>query len=241
MYPLETKIQSWRKEMQAAGIGPGERRDELESHLREGFEERVRAGMTDEAAFASAAGCLGQAPALKREYDLALTWQKHLWWFARQPIEFFPTNLRFTAWCSVLIAVVLIGVALQSSLELLGLGRSSKAGGQAILDASLTSIFFGLVSRYVFNASLSYLRRPAFPSALQLAATWVTIFWWAGSLLTANYLIYANRGNPIPVFWPLITSAIFIAVAAVMFRHWKRSLLAQTEADLIAAASPSLR
>lgn len=237
---LEAHLATWRQAMQAAGIGPGERRDELESHLRDGFEQRVSAGMSEEAAFAAAVERLGQGPALKREYDSAVSWRKRLWQFARRPIDPFPTNLRFTAWCSLSLVPMLIVSALQSAVEFIGLVRSGKAGGQPFLVEGLATLFCALVAVHVLHVSLRYLRRPAFSSALQLAGFWMTIFWNAGASLTVAYLTDVNRGIPIGARWTMVTIAASGTVAVLIFRRWKRCLRAKAEAALIADVSPSL-
>lgn len=69
MFNLETEILRWRETMQAAGIGPGEMRDELESHVRDKFADLVRAGRSEVEAFQMAAAAVGEGDALLREFS----------------------------------------------------------------------------------------------------------------------------------------------------------------------------
>jgi len=68
MLDLEQAIAEWRQRMTAGGIRPPETLDELENHLREDVERRVRAGASEADAFDSAVLTLGDAAALKKEY-----------------------------------------------------------------------------------------------------------------------------------------------------------------------------
>jgi hypothetical protein len=69
MFELERAISSWRREMQCRGIKGGETLDELESHLREDLDERVRSGMEIQRAFDAARTDIGQSESLGLEFD----------------------------------------------------------------------------------------------------------------------------------------------------------------------------
>ncbi|MDB6122600.1 MAG: hypothetical protein JWQ71_1593 [Pedosphaera sp.] len=69
MFNLEQAIVAWRQQMSAGGIKTPEPLDELESHLREDIEEQLRSGITAQQAFASAVQRIGQASALKLEFE----------------------------------------------------------------------------------------------------------------------------------------------------------------------------
>ena len=71
MFNLEKAIEEWRRRMMAGGITEREVLDELESHLRDDTEQRVRQGMSDEAAFKGAVEALGHARALQQEFTRA--------------------------------------------------------------------------------------------------------------------------------------------------------------------------
>jgi hypothetical protein len=68
MFELERAISEWRHEMQCRGIRAAEKLDELESHLRDDFEEQVRSGMEIQQAFDSARVSIGQSDPLGREF-----------------------------------------------------------------------------------------------------------------------------------------------------------------------------
>jgi hypothetical protein len=68
MPELEERIVAWRRQMLAAGIEAPMALDELESHLREGVEQRMRSGLTASQAFEAAVHQLGTPQALKIEF-----------------------------------------------------------------------------------------------------------------------------------------------------------------------------
>jgi hypothetical protein len=69
MHNLEQLIKDWRQQMLAAGINSSRTLDELESHLREEVEDRMRAGLHEREAFIIAARRIGQPESLKDEFD----------------------------------------------------------------------------------------------------------------------------------------------------------------------------
>jgi hypothetical protein len=71
MFDLEKSIAAWRQQMQAAGIRSLSKLDELESHLREHFHLRVKAGLNQERALEQAIATIGHAQPLRAEFDLA--------------------------------------------------------------------------------------------------------------------------------------------------------------------------
>ena len=68
MFNLEEKISEWRKQMLAAGIQTPVPLEELESHLREDVEQRIRSGASAQASFAMAVLQIGQANQLTNEF-----------------------------------------------------------------------------------------------------------------------------------------------------------------------------
>jgi hypothetical protein len=68
MFNLEQSIGEWRRQMVAGGIKSPEVLDELESHLREDVEQRVRSGANAARAFAEAIGQIGPVDKLKLEF-----------------------------------------------------------------------------------------------------------------------------------------------------------------------------
>jgi hypothetical protein len=69
MPDLESQIARWRSEMMAGGIKAPALLDELENHLRDDTDAQVAAGMGEQDAFATSAARIGQAAALKKEFD----------------------------------------------------------------------------------------------------------------------------------------------------------------------------
>jgi len=68
MPELETRIAAWRQQMLAAGIQSPVPLDELESHLREDIERRMKSGLGIQQAFEAAARRLGDHKLLKKEF-----------------------------------------------------------------------------------------------------------------------------------------------------------------------------
>ena len=81
MFDLDRAIAGWRRQMSAAGLASSESLDELESHLRDDVEMRMRSGLTAEQAFAAAVHEIGSAKSLKCEFEknLAKNWYKYEW------------------------------------------------------------------------------------------------------------------------------------------------------------------
>src|ERR1035437_1197283 len=68
MFDLEQAIAEWRKQMLTAGIKAPVPLEELEIHLREDIAQQKQSGLGAQPAFGIAAGKIGYAPELKREF-----------------------------------------------------------------------------------------------------------------------------------------------------------------------------
>jgi hypothetical protein len=81
MFDLDRAIAGWRRQMSAAGLESFESLDELESHLRDDVEMRMRSGLTAEQAFTAAVREIGSAKSLKGEFEKNLAQDpfKHEW------------------------------------------------------------------------------------------------------------------------------------------------------------------
>lgn len=69
MFNLDQAIFEWRRKMISAGIKSSDVLDELEGHLREDIERRVRAGADASRVFEVAVARFGEPCALKMEFD----------------------------------------------------------------------------------------------------------------------------------------------------------------------------
>jgi hypothetical protein len=69
MRNFEPDIADWRRQLFTTGIKDAEVLDELENHLREDIERRIRAGGDARRAFQLAAARFGEPHALKVEFD----------------------------------------------------------------------------------------------------------------------------------------------------------------------------
>ncbi|MBI3878929.1 MAG: hypothetical protein HY301_02560 [Verrucomicrobia bacterium] len=80
MPDLEKQIADWRRQMLAAGIRTPVPLEELESHLREDVERRMKSGASAREAFDAAVQRIGQAHALEAEFakvGVALSDREH--------------------------------------------------------------------------------------------------------------------------------------------------------------------
>ena len=71
MFDLEKSIAEWRGQMLAAGIKTPVPLEELENHLREDVEERVRSGATAQQAFDTTVRQIGRGEMLQPEFARA--------------------------------------------------------------------------------------------------------------------------------------------------------------------------
>jgi hypothetical protein len=71
MFNLEIAIAEWRQQMLVAGIKTPVPLEELESHLREEIGQQLKSGVNEQMAFEIAAQQIGQASALKKEFNKA--------------------------------------------------------------------------------------------------------------------------------------------------------------------------
>src|SRR5687768_13036549 len=69
MFNLDQAIAEWRRQMAVAGVKDPETLDELESHLRDDVERQLRSGLSERQAFEEAVRRIGQAAALKGEFE----------------------------------------------------------------------------------------------------------------------------------------------------------------------------
>ncbi len=221
MYPLETRIQSWREEMSAAGIGPGPVRDELESHLRETVEELVRSGESEPKAFAMAMARLGSGAQLRSECDAAISPVKRIW----RAVVFFPTNLCFAAWCALGLGAYLSLTILRLTIEIAGSYPQRVLTTSQVIVISLITLLIGWLAAYVIRASLSYLRKPSFPMARALAVSWTVTFWMFGTSAGSSVFGPASSIQPYPALWTVLFSAACFIVARFVYEHWKRHLV----------------
>src|SRR6266446_3241807 len=73
MFNLDHAIADWRRQMLAAGIKSPEILDELESHLRDDFDQQLQSALTEHQAFAAAVRRIGQASVLGPEFSKLAT------------------------------------------------------------------------------------------------------------------------------------------------------------------------
>lgn len=223
---LETRFAAWRQSMQAGGIGPGEKRDELESHLRDGFEERVRAGMTEEAAFAAAAEKLGQPAVIQQEFKSALTWRTRLSRLFTEPVGVFPADLTVCARFALPVGIYIIGLAFLAAYQLNSQIDSLAAAGQYDLHELtidlLAPALVALIGLQLVLPAVGYLRTRSISHATRLASTWTFIFWIFGNGLVSNAVPFIPGSSSILYGLGLLLSLI---AGYLVERTWAKRLL----------------
>jgi hypothetical protein len=76
MFDLEQSIADWRGKMLAAGIKSPVPLEELEIHLREEIEQRIKSGLNEQKALETAVQTIGKANMLKNEFKKAAVGEK---------------------------------------------------------------------------------------------------------------------------------------------------------------------
>jgi hypothetical protein len=69
MFNLEQQVKGWRTKMMSAGLQSTDLLDELESHLREEFDQQRTAGLAENEAFATAIAKIGNGNLVGNEYQ----------------------------------------------------------------------------------------------------------------------------------------------------------------------------
>jgi hypothetical protein len=102
MFDLENSIANWRKQMLAAGIQSPVPLEELEIHLREEIERRIKSELNEQNAFEIAVQKIGDTNMLKDEFKKVETenWNRPLAWSAWVlfVISFFLPAHAFGGW-----------------------------------------------------------------------------------------------------------------------------------------------
>jgi hypothetical protein len=232
MSKLDERIAAWRKEMTAAGIGAGPLRDELECHLRDGFDARVSSGLDPETAFTEAAARLGAPKNLRQEYDAAVSRWTRVKRFLGRRVELFPTDMRLCAWAAIPAGTSGIYFAiLNLYVNRIFFTRETLAAGH-YAGAVRLGLEYGLVafiSVMSFRAAILYLRRPAYGPARSLVLFWVSSAWFIGTFILQGMEALSrsdlsSKGRLIMnslSMWPLVLT---IAVALVSYYDWTKRL-----------------
>jgi hypothetical protein len=119
MFSLEQSITAWRKQMLAGGIKAPVPLDELEGHLREEVDRRVREGIQTQLAFEEAVLKMGAAGELKAEFSRGWRWRDLL------EIELVDKK-RGAQWLPTICLVTANAVFLAFSVMVIGsLGKTS--------------------------------------------------------------------------------------------------------------------
>lgn len=182
MFNLEQSIAEWRKQMLAAGIKTPVLLDELESHLREEIERRMKLGANAQLAFEMTVSQLGHGAELKAEFAKG--------WCLRDilGIELVKKESELK-WMPVLLMVALtFGLLSFSSMVLLKMGAFSEATSLE----RMSSLVAVVVSYLLFSVGvLGYKFFPVIPNkhvrgAISACCAVVVSFWLMIFLVRVN-------------------------------------------------------
>lgn len=231
MFNLEQAIARWRETMQAAGIGPGEVRDELESHLRDAFEAQRRLGQEPETAFTAATARLGAARELGTEFQHKLgRWGRAKRLLGRR-VELLPTDLRWQARATIPVGLLLVAGGIQT----LYVNRISLDWDRIRQGDVFIPVFSALVFLAAFSglrAALSYRRQPSAAAGKQLARFWSAILWlvsYVGLMIlrayaSGSYATVNGRFQPILRNLPGWAAITLTLTMLVLYLDWHRRI-----------------
>jgi hypothetical protein len=212
--------------MQAAGIGPGPVRDELESHLRDKFAELARTGMSEDAAFRLAADSLGQGTVLRGEFEILKPWWRRLLELVHHPIRTFPNDHVFVAKCGICLGLIIASAIFGGGLLILSATPVDRRIATA-LGLSWGLCFAMTPAVCAIWSGASYLHHRSLSSARVLAGSCIVLCWLC--LLAATPVVV--RSLPyIPAVRELANHsrlAIFMVVSVFLNRlhaGWRRHL-----------------
>jgi hypothetical protein len=133
MFNLEHSIVEWRKQMLAAGIRSPAPLEELEAHLREEIERRMKSGLSEQNAFEISVRRIGRPKILESEFKKNES-----------------TAMKKTGVFAIFTGAVII---LRILTERFGAAHSSQNEQRAWLIAGGAIIFFGLCSAFIYFES----------------------------------------------------------------------------------------
>lgn len=192
MFNLDQAIANWRRQMMAGGIKSTEVLDELESHLREDVEQRMRSGTLAERAFEEAVQKVGRADELKLEFGKI-----------ELPRPAVSPKLISRGCAATGVFLVLTGMWALSDVaiaeRLLGFAWLMLVGGYiAVLPRLNRRIWPGV-------------RGWAFRKAIGTACGFAFMAWIAVALLSCahiNIIHFSSDAVPSLILWPLIYAAV---------------------------------
>jgi hypothetical protein len=189
MFDLERAIAEWRQHMLAAGIKTPAPLEELESHLREEIEQRVKAGVGEQQAFKVAIQKIGKGEMLKNEFTKVEE--------AKGAGDYKLLQILSVAY-AVLVPLWFGGMALSNRG-----GFSELASGQRMSCA----VAAAMSSLLIWSGRLSYRFLPVIRSKLIRGAILVPLmFWWIFFLnfITPHYGFTRGQFTEVSI-WGLIT------------------------------------
>jgi Clp amino terminal domain, pathogenicity island component len=192
MFNLEKSISNWRRQMIAGGIKSSAVLDELESHLREDVERRMRSSTPAEKAFEEAVQQVGSADQLKLEFGKI-----------ELPRPTVSPRLISRGCAAMGVFTVLTGMWI-----LLDVPIAEKVLGFSWL--TLVGAYIALLPRLNRNILLS-VRGWAIRKAIAVGCSFFFMAWIAVLLLDCAHVVHFSLGVaviPNLILWPLTAAAM---------------------------------
>jgi hypothetical protein len=188
MFNLEQAITKWRQQMLAAGIQTPVPLEELESHLRDEIEQRLKAGLSESRAFEVAVRNVGGAQGVRAEFAKIGE----------------PGTAREQM--ALVAAALIIPAGMAGSVWH---HRAEMTTGQLMASLSAMATFAGLV----WAGRLGYRRFPVIGSkrtreVIGCAAVGVVVLWWGVFLrVIAPRYDYTMMGFLVALLWAFFAPA----------------------------------
>ena len=199
MFDLEQSIAEWRQQMLAAGIKTPAL-EELEIHLREEIERQMQSGFGKEHAFQSAVWKIGQADALKTEFNKTGDAKK----------RFEPALARFVLYSAILAFgwILIMGIHAFLKYEM---SLAWRLAG----FADIATITLSVVGRHWLNRVFPVIPDKRVRTAIGIA---FGIFGIAGMIVFMKFILpnisFTEGQLTVLVLWALTLMATFGVVLA---------------------------
>jgi len=207
MFNLDQAIAEWRRQMIAGKIKSAEVLDELESHVREDAERKIRSGMNPPQAFEASVRAIGRGDTLKAE-------------FAK--VEGF-TEARAGKLIGIALSVLTTGFALMATPAFFTI-REMTLGQRLVGLAAVAAIFFAIMSWRFNHIYLPVIRNRRLRMAAGIVCSLAGVLWlFAFGGILIHIIVprilgaaSATRENFFPVFAIGISFLWAVAVAAAL-------------------------
>jgi cation transport ATPase len=193
MFNPDQAIKDWRQRLVANGIKSPAVLDELESHLREEIERRIKSGVGVQRALDDAIQQIGKADTMKNEFEKVDGAEEARNWRLKQIIFFVGLGVisLFVATC------LLLGLGSFSEMS-----RAQQMSGLAALALMISLAGGGYFCSGLFPVIVNKRLR----DAICISSAAVTMFWWAIFFFVILQCVnYTTNQLVVAVLWGFVT------------------------------------